>query len=338
MGSYHSRYSHLGHAALRTIERRTAHAQREAVASRLRPRDMELVLAIHAHKSITAAAAELGLTQPAASRALRDIEQLLRVHLFDRDRAKGMSLTGAGELVLARARAMLADYRSLASELDAYRAGIGGRLRLGIIPFVSGPLIESLIAELTGERQRMSVAVTEAPTTTLLEELRLQNLDAVIGRCSTAPLPPGLAQETLIRQKGCLLAHPQSPWVRSERIKLADLGAAVWLLPPQGTPTRAAINAVFAKAMLAPPVATVEASSTRIIHLTLRANPHMLSIVPSDAGYDIQRLGGVRRLPFPVALDMPPVGLISAARHRDTPVVRNLRSTLREIVRRRHHG
>ncbi len=168
---------------------------------------------------------------------------------------------------------MLADYRSLASELDAYRAGTGGRLRLGIIPFVSGPLIESLIAELTGERQRMSVTVTEAPTTTLLEELRLQNLDAVIGRCSTAPLPPGLAQEPLIRQEGCLLVHAQNPLVRSERVRLADLGAFAWLLPPEGTPTRAAINAVFAKAMLPPPVATVEASSTKIIHLTLRANP-----------------------------------------------------------------
>ena len=61
----------------------------------------------------------------------------------------------------------------------------------------------------------------------------------------------------------------------------------------------------------------------------------MLSVVPSDAGHDIQRLGGVRRLPFPVPLAVPPVGIISAARHRDTPVVRNLRITLREIVRRR---
>ena len=299
---------------------------------------MELVLAIHEHRSITAAATELGLTQPAASRALRDIEQLLRVHLFDRDRAKGMSATGAGELVLARARAMLADYRSLASELDAYRAGTGGRLRLGIIPFVSGPLIEILMAELIGERHRMSVTVTEAPTTTLLEELRLQNLDAVIGRCSTAPLPPGLVQEPLIRQDGCLLLHPQNPLLRKERIRLADLSAFAWLLPPEGTPTRAAINAVFAKAMLAPPVATVEASSTKIIRLALRVNPRMLSVVPSDAGHDIQRLGGVRRLPFPVPLDMPPVGLISASRHRDTPVVRNLRSALREIVRKRRNA
>jgi DNA-binding transcriptional LysR family regulator len=299
---------------------------------------MELIVAIHEHKSITAAAVEVGLTQPGASRALRDIEQLLRVHLFDRDRANGMSLTGAGELVLARARALLADYRSLTTELDAYRAGTGGRLRLGTIPFVSGPLIESLIAQLTGKSQRMSVTVTEAATTTLLEELRMQKLDAVIGRCSTAPLPPGLAQETLIRQDGCLLVHARNPLVRSQRIKLADLGAFAWLLPPEGTPTRTAINAVFAKAMLAPPVATVEASSTKIIHLTLRVNPRMLSIVPSDAGHDIQRLGGVRRLPFPVPLDIPPVGLISAARHRDTPVVRNLRGILREIVRKRREA
>ena len=60
----------------------------------------------------------------------------------------------------------------------------------------------------------------------------------------------------------------------------------------------------------------------------------MRAIVPSDAGHDIERLGGVRRLPFPVPLNMPPVGLIAAARHRDTPVVRNLRNTLRELVRK----
>ncbi|HVO87601.1 MAG TPA: LysR family transcriptional regulator [Casimicrobiaceae bacterium] len=326
----------MRHTDPRNRERQRAIDRYEIVVNKLRPRDMELVLAIHAHKSITAAALELGLTQPAASRALRDIEQLLRVHLFDRDRARGMTLTAAGELVLVRARSLLADFRSLTAELDAYRAGTGGRLRLGIIPFVSGPLIERLIAELTGQRQRMCVTVTEGATTALLEQLRLQNLDAVIGRCSTEPLPPGLMQETLVRQDGCLLAHAKNPLVRSQRIKLADLGAFQWLLPPAGTPTRTAINAVFARAMLSPPVATVEASSTKIIHLALRVNPRMLSIVPSDAGDDIQRLGGVRRLPFPVPLEIPPVGLISAVRHRDTPLLRNLRNTLREMVRARH--
>jgi DNA-binding transcriptional LysR family regulator len=304
----------------------------EALTS-LRMRDIELVVAIHAHRSVTAAATELGFTQPAASRALRDIEQTLRVHLFDRDRAKGMSLTAAGDLVLTRARALLADCRSLGEELDAYRAGTGGRLRLGIIPFVSGPIIERLIAELGA--QRVAVTVSEGSTTRLVEELRMERLDAVIGRCTGTPLPSGLIHEVLMQQAGCLVVHEKNPLVRSPRVKLASLGGFEWLLPPQGTPTRVAIDDVFAKAKLPPPAATVEASSIKVVHLALKANPRMLSVVPSDAGDDIQRLGGVRRLPFPVPLHLPPIGLICAARHRDTPLVSNLRNRLRALARKR---
>ena len=308
------------------------------MAARLRLEDLELVLAIHEHRSITAAASRLGHTQPAVSRALREIEQLLRVHLFERDRARGMTLTAAGEIVLARARGLLGDYRSLATELEAWRSGTGGRLRLGVIPFVAAPLIERLIAELTGDGYRMAVEVTEASTTSLVEELRLQKIDAAIGRCTSKPLPAGLVAEPLIRQDGCLVAHAHNPLVRSARVRLSDLREYTWLLPPAGTPTRTAIDAVFTKASLPPPVPTVEASSTKIIHLALRANPRMLSIVPSDTGDDLQKQGGVRRLPFPVPLHMPQVGLIYAARHRDVPVVRNLRTILHDLLRARREA
>src|SRR5437773_1734638 len=250
-----------------------------SVLTKLRLRDLELLLAIHERKSITSAALQLGLTQPAASRALRDMEQLLRVHLFERDRAKGMSLTVPGELVLTRARALLADYRSMTMELDAYKAGTGGHLRLGVIAFAPGQLIGNLITELIGERNMMSVSLTEGSTTQLLEELRMQRLDAVIGRCSTDPIPAGFTQERLFQQEACLLAHAQNPLVRKKRLRLADLEGSVWLLPPQGTPSRVAINEAFAAARLAPPVATVEAGSTKIIHLTISANSRMLGIV-----------------------------------------------------------
>jgi DNA-binding transcriptional LysR family regulator len=306
-----------------------------SVFTKLRLRDMALLLAIHEQKSITSAALQLGLTQPAASRALRDMEQLLRVHLFERDRRKGMSLTVPGELVLTRARALLADYRSMTMELDAYKAGTGGHLRLGVIAFAPGLLIANLITELIGERHRMSVSLTEGSTTQLIEDLRMQRLDAVIGRCSTDPIPAGFTKETLFRQEACLLAHVQNPLIRKERIRLADLEGSVWLLPPQGTPSRMAINEAFAAARLAPPVATVEAGSTKIIHLTISANSRMLGVVPSDVGDDVQRLGGVRHLPFPVSLSMPPVSLVWATRHRDTPVVRNVRSNVRELLRKR---
>jgi DNA-binding transcriptional LysR family regulator len=296
----------------------------------LRVREFELLLAIHAHQSVTSAAAELGLTQPAASRALKDIEQMLRVHLFERDRVAGMRVTGAGQLVIARARSLIADLDAMGDELAAYQAGSGGHLRLGVIPFVPGALIERVIARLVGPSHRMSVSITEGSTSQLLEELRMQRLDAVIGRAGSEPIPEGFTREPLLRQEACLLAHPHNARLRKPGLSLRDLEAATWLLPPRGTPSRSAINECFVAAGLPPPVATVEASSTKIIHLVVATHRDMLSIVPSDIGRDIERLGGVRRHAFPRALSMPPVGLIHATRHRETPVVRNLRAAVRD--------
>lgn len=319
----------------RQRERNGAAAGTAGALMKLRLRDMELLLSIHEHRSITLAAPKLGFTQPAASRALSEMEQLLRVHLFERDRVKGMRPTEAGQLVLARARALLADCKSMTMELDAYRAGTGGHLRLGVIQFVPGPLIGNLIAELTGEKHRMSVTLTEASTTQLIEDLRLEKLDAVIGRCSTEPIPAGLTQEKLFQQEACLVAHVQNALIKKKRLRLADLEGFTWLLPPQGTPSRIAINEAFTAAGVAHPVATIESGSSRIIHVAISGNKRMLGIVPSDIGHDIQSLGGVRRLPFPAALSMPPVGLVWATRHRDTPVIRNVRSNLRELVQKR---
>jgi DNA-binding transcriptional LysR family regulator len=308
------------------------HARAEDVAG-LRVREFELLLAIHANRSVTAAARELGLTQPAASRTLKDIEQMLRVHLFERDRANGMRLTGAGELVVARSRGLVADLRAMTSELVAYKAGSGGHLRLGLIPLVPGALIERLVKVLVGPAHRMTVSITEGPTSQLLDALAMERLDALIGRSSSDRTAEGLTRETLMQQEACLLAHVQNGRVRKRGFGLADLAGATWLLPPKGTPTRIAINGCFAAAGLEPPLATVEASSSKVIHHVLAAHPDMLSIVPSEIGHDVERLGRVRRHAFPVMLRMPPVGLVFATRHRDMPVVRNLRSAVHAAIR-----
>ena len=302
-------------------------------AASLRVRDFELLLAIHAHRSVTAAARELGLTQPAASRTLKDIEQMLRVHLFERDRANGMQLTGAGELVLARSRGLVADLDAMSDELSAYKAGSGGHLRLGLIPFVPGGLIERLIATLVGPAHRMSVSISEGSTRQLLDELAMQRLDALIGRSASDRITEGLTRESLLRQDACLLAHAQNPHVRKTGFSLADLDAATWVLPPRGTPSRTAINECFAAAGLEPPAATIEASSSKVIYHVLCMHPQMLGVVPSEIGAEIERLGGIRRHAFPVPLRMPPVGLVYATRHRDTPVVRNLRNAVRDAIR-----
>ena len=178
----------------------------------------------------------------------------------------------------------------------------------------------------------MTVAMSEGPTSQLLGELQMQRFDALIGRSSWERTGAGLTRETVMQQDACLLAHLQNARVRKRGFGLADLEGARWLLPPRGTPTRTTINVCFAAAGLEPPLATVEASSSQVIHHVLAAHPDMLSIVPSEIGHDVARLGRVRRHAFPVPLRMPAVGLVSATRHRDTPVVRNLRNAVRTAI------
>ena len=181
----------------------------------------------------------------------------------------------------------------------------------------------------------MSVSLTEGSTTQLLEDLRMQKLDAVIGRCSTGADPCGPHAGDAVSAGGLLAgARAESvgskgthPACGSGRVHL--VAAAAGNAQSNGDQRGLRCGATSAA------VATVEAGSTKIIHLTISANSRMLGIVPSDVGHDIQRLGGVRHLPFPVALSMPPVGLVWATRHRDTPVVRNVRSNLRDLLRKR---
>ncbi len=309
---------------------------RDALLSRLRLKDLRFLLSISSNRSLTAAADEFGLTQPAASRWLKDIEQMFRAHLFDRDRMVGMTTTALGALVVARARALVSDVDALSSAVESLRSGTGGHLRLGVIPFVSTLLMERLVSHLVGDKYRMTVSITEGATEPLLEALRMERVDAVIGRSSNEPISTDLSQEVLFNQQGCLIVNPENPILAHSDVKLMHLGNCRWLLPPKGSPTRAAINAAFVAAKLLPPRAQVETSSTRLIHALVSTKPDMIGVAPAEIGADLERLGGIRSLRFPATFKMPPVSLVFHLRHCESPQIQHLRQTLREIIAARH--
>ncbi|HVZ46888.1 MAG TPA: LysR family transcriptional regulator [Ramlibacter sp.] len=301
-----------------------------ALVKDLRMKDLLFVQKIADARSLSAAAGEFGLTQPAASRWLRDLEQLFAGHLFTRDRVAGMTPTPVGELVVERGRALVADVASLSSEIRAHRAGRGGRLQLGVIPYVSTHLLERLVSTLVGEHA-MTVSVIEGATAPLLEGLRMQHLHAVIGRCAARPAPSGLRQEMLFTQSACLLVHAKSG-IREQRAKLSNHPRMRWVVPPLDSPTWQAIVAVYGNAKMAPPTPAVETASTKAVHALVAANVDMVAVLPLDIGRDLEQLGGVRVVAFSSAFKMPPVGLIAQARQWNFSNVAALRNVLRSLA------
>ncbi|MFS8980350.1 LysR family transcriptional regulator [Cupriavidus necator] len=311
-------------------------SRREAMMQKLRVRDLHLLIEIARCRSLSAVAEEIGSNQPAVSRWLKDIETTFGTPLFDRDRASGMRPTPVGTLVLVRARTMLADIAALSSEVEAFTLGVGGNIRLGIIPFVSGALVKSVVLELVGPPHQMTVTMAEGSTDGLLIALRQHDLDAVIGRLQApgASDASDLHAEILLRQKACLVAHQDHALAKQGRCDFADLREQLWVLPPTGSPTRLAINQAFAVARLPTPSASIETSSPRTIYDVVRERTDMLAIVPAEIGHDLERLGGVRSLRFPGEFALPPVALLTLADRQELPYVRTLRHCLRRTISR----
>ena len=122
---------------------------------------MRSLLAVVDAGAITAAADRVGLTQPALSRRIRQLEEEFGVALLSRGR-KGVELTAAGELVAAEARVLVARYDGLCAQVAAHQRLEGGTIRLGggatAVSFVLPPAIADFQRDHPGVRFHLKEA------------------------------------------------------------------------------------------------------------------------------------------------------------------------------------
>lgn len=103
-----------------------------SVMSRLHARQLRLLIAVAEQGSLLAAADRVGLTQPGASKALKELESTLNAPLFMRTN-RGLVPTEAGTCAVRFARLIQSDISHLQQELSAIASGAGGRIAVGTI-------------------------------------------------------------------------------------------------------------------------------------------------------------------------------------------------------------
>ncbi len=94
---------------------------------------LRYILEVARAESITTAAETLSLTQPALTRAIADVEAVLKSQLFHR-RPRGVQLTTAGQRFASRARRLVSDMDDLVADMRESSNRLTGRLRLGVTP------------------------------------------------------------------------------------------------------------------------------------------------------------------------------------------------------------
>ncbi|AWM23768.1 LysR family transcriptional regulator [Sinorhizobium fredii USDA 205] len=125
-------------------------------------------------------AAELAhVSQPALSAQIMEMEEHLGVKLVERSRG-GVFLTGKGEDVLTRVRAILADVDRLEESARANSGTLDGRVRLGVIPTLAPYLVPQLIPYLRARYAAIEIELKESLTDRLIADLGDGRLDAVV--------------------------------------------------------------------------------------------------------------------------------------------------------------
>ncbi len=157
-------------------------------------RQLEYLVAVAEERSFQRAARRCHVTQPALSTQIRQLEDLLEVILFERDRRRVL-VTPAGEALLARAREVLAAADDLVTAARAFTQPMAGTLRLGVIPTVAPFLLPSVLPRIRREFPALRLLLREDQTADLVAaceagriDLLLLALEADLGRLISEPL------------------------------------------------------------------------------------------------------------------------------------------------------
>jgi DNA-binding transcriptional LysR family regulator len=291
---------------------------------RLKLRHLVLVDALAQHRSLVGAAAHLRVTQPVLTRALRDLEQVMGVALYERG-PRGVTPTIYGTAFTEHAQAVLAQLNQAGRHVAELADAALGTVAVGTHLAGSNLLLPRAIARLKAQRPNVTVTIREASPDALLAELTAGRLDFVVGRL-TGTASRGTVAHRLYDEPIRLVARRGHP--AAERTALADLIDYPWVLPGPETALRDELERVFLRHDLALPADRVECTSI----LTLRhllAETDMIAALPELIARDDEHL----KL-LPVSLDpmSHTVGVTRPTGRAASPAARSLLGYLESVA------
>lgn len=300
----------------------------EQLLNRLRLRQVALLLAIGETRTLRNAAFKLGMTQPAASKMLRELEDAFGEPLFERV-GRGLKFTPTGEAVLTAFRGLRNGVASLSRELHELPLGGSGRLLIGSISATSSSPLSDATIRLKQRYPLLSVEIHVDTSDRLIELLRAGKLDLVIGRM---PEPGSRAsRDCIFRPIGeealalvCACNHPVLREAPKKKVSFEALQHYPWIFPLPGSPLREVIEQEFHSHHVPLPQGLIETSSFMTV-TGLVAQSEMIAVIPKSVAAVFTRHGLLRGLPYAFTNSLSPWGSLVFA---DRPISPIMQTTL----------
>jgi DNA-binding transcriptional LysR family regulator len=303
----------------------------DRVGSRIKLRDLHILLAVVEWKSMAEAARRLAVSQPVVSRAIADLEHALGIRLLDRT-PQGVEPTVYGRILLIRGLAVFDELRGSVKDIRFMTDPTAGELRIGSTQAIAGGLLVEILDRLSAQRPRLSFQVKVGDVAPLLHhDLRERNIDLFFGRMLDIK-EDDLNIEILLEDPLFVVAGINSRWTRRRKLALKDLIDEAWAMPPPGSNVGALFRDAFRASGLAIPHVAVASYGTELSSALLSTGRFLAMLPGSYLKFNSKRLG-LKALPVKLPTPPQPAGIVTLKNRTLSPIAQLFIKCAREIAK-----
>jgi DNA-binding transcriptional LysR family regulator len=300
------------------------------IRARLKMRQLLLLVGLDEERNIHKTAESLGMTQPAASKLLKELEEMLGVELFER-LPRGMRPTWYGEVLIRHARMVLSNLRQAHEEIGALQAGLAGQVTVGTIMSPASSLIPQAIARVKAQHPHLRIGVRLETSDVLQPLLQQGKLDILVARLFPDADNEGLQFEPLAEEPVCAVARARHPYLRMRPLTHAKIANDSWVVPPAGSVLRHRFDLSFREHGLEPPKNVVETFALPVIMQVL-AQSDSLAVMPIEVASHLAQHGLLAVLPIDLSCKMDLYGIITRREYLLSPGAQIMLTALRETA------
>ncbi|WP_127115812.1 LysR substrate-binding domain-containing protein [Shimia sediminis] len=302
----------------------------QRILSRVRLKQLQILVAVAEHGNILSAARELNISQPAATNTIKHLEDDFGVELFRRTN-RGVVPTVFGDVLIRNVKLLFARLSTTMGEIEDLKDGGAGRVVVGTLPAASSLLLPQAIKSTLEQRPNVTVKVIEGNNEVLLPSLKAGELDMIVGRLPEMNYSDELEQINLFEEEVIAIVKNDHPLAGKPDIELEEMMAFGWILPPSETIVRAQLAQALRKFGTFSPSSIVESFSyltnRRLIQMT-----DLIAVVPSHvATFDLST-NALTRLNFDFEMDTSYIGVSLRKSTTQSPAAAFFLDALKQVA------
>jgi DNA-binding transcriptional LysR family regulator len=292
-------------------------------------RQLRHFVAVVEQETLRAASKVVGLSQPALTRSIQNLEEDLKVKLLRR-KGRRVFPTVVGGTFFSHAKLILNECRRAADAASLLQQGIEGDISIGIGPIFSNYIVDAAIARSTSLYPRLHIKVVEGLYEDLIDRLQAGALDLAVLNFATVKVPKGLVRgDPLVELSSSAFVRSSHPLLRKRKVTPADTVEQKWLVVDQ--PLAMSFHGrQFEDLGLPVPKETVTTNSLVLIRSLLLLDD-FITVIPQELVRDELERGELKRLNLPEFAFNRKAGIISRENHIQSPAAMQFVATLKAV-------